>query len=188
MRFYVSLHFQSLKAIKNGGASVRRRNSELIRVSLAEKGYRCDVVAPTSIPAPRSKQIKTDRIDAAQLAQFYAKGLLTFVSVPELEQEQDRDLMRSHQNLVQQQTELRKHMQALLRRNGLYYKAQTQNGIPGTVYLFISVSISRRNRYTVPRFPPASAWDKVSRRRAYSRRSCVCLTLAAIHLVGSYFA
>ena len=34
MRFYVSLHFQSLRAIENGGASVRRGNSELIRVSL----------------------------------------------------------------------------------------------------------------------------------------------------------
>jgi len=94
---------------------------------LAEKGYSCDVVAPTSIPSPRGKQIKTDRIDAAHLAQFYANGLLTFVSVPELEQEQDRDLMRSRQNLIQQQTELRKHMQALLRRNGLHYKEQTEN-------------------------------------------------------------
>ncbi len=37
---------------------------------LAEQGYHCDVVAPTSIPTPRSKQIKTDRIDAAQLAHF----------------------------------------------------------------------------------------------------------------------
>ena len=59
---------------------------------LAEKGYHCDVVVPTSIPNPRTKQIKTDRIDAAQLAQFYANGLLTFVSIPERELEQDRDL------------------------------------------------------------------------------------------------
>lgn len=46
---------------------------------VAHQGYHCEVVAPTSIPTPRSKQIKTDRIDAAQLAQFYANGLLTFV-------------------------------------------------------------------------------------------------------------
>ncbi len=94
---------------------------------LAEKGHHCDVVAPTSIPNPRGKQIKTDRIDAAQLAQFYANDLLTLVSIPEREMEQDRDLMRSRQNLLQQQTEQRKHIQALLRRNGLHYKAQTQN-------------------------------------------------------------
>lgn len=94
---------------------------------LAEKGYRCEVVAPTSIPSPRGKQIKTDRIDAAQLAQFYANGLLTFVSVPEPQREQDRDLLRSRQKLLQQQTELRKHIQSLLRRSGLHYKAETQN-------------------------------------------------------------
>jgi len=94
---------------------------------LAEQGYHCDVVAPTSIPTPRSKQIKTDRIDAAQLAQFYAHGLLTLLSIPEPAQEQDRDLLRTRQHLVEQQTDLRKHLQALLRRNGLHYKAQTQN-------------------------------------------------------------
>jgi transposase len=94
---------------------------------LAEKGYGCEVVAPTSIPSPRGKQIKTDRIDAAQLAQFYANGLLTFVSVPEPQQEQDRDLLRSRQKLLEQQTELRKHIQSLLRRSGLHYKAETQN-------------------------------------------------------------
>lgn len=92
---------------------------------LVSKGYRCDVVAPTSIPSPRGKQVKTDRIDATQLAQFYASGLLTLVSIPELEQEQDRDLLRSRQKLLDQQTELRKHIQALLRRNGRHFKAET---------------------------------------------------------------
>ena len=94
---------------------------------LVEKGYHCDVVAPTSIPSPRGKQVKTDRIDAAQLVQFYANDLLTLVTIPELEQEQDRDLIRSRQKLLEQQTELRKHIQALLRRNGHHYKVETQN-------------------------------------------------------------
>ncbi len=78
-----------------------------------------------AFPLPRGKQVKTDRIDATQLAQFYANGLLTCVSIPVRELEQDRDLMRSRQNLLQQQTDLRKHMQALLRRNGLHYKTQS---------------------------------------------------------------
>jgi hypothetical protein len=44
---------------------------------LADKGIHCDVVAPSSIPRQGGKAIKTDRIDAAQLAQFYASDLLT---------------------------------------------------------------------------------------------------------------
>ncbi len=93
---------------------------------LVANDYHCDVVAPTSIPSPRGRQIKTDRIDAAQLAQFYANDLMTFVAIPEPEQEQDRDLLRSRQKLVEQQKELRTHIQALLRRNGRHFKAETQ--------------------------------------------------------------
>lgn len=94
---------------------------------LAKHGYHCDVVAPSSIPSPRGKQIKTDRIDAAQLAQFYANGLLTIVSIPEPEQEQDRDLLRSRQKLVEQRKELRTHILSLLRRNGHHFRQETPN-------------------------------------------------------------
>ena len=94
---------------------------------LIGQGIHCDVVAPSSIPTPRGRAIKTDRIDAGQLTQFYAHGLLTIVQPPTAEQEQDRDILRSRQNLLKQRTDLRKHMQSLLRRNGLHYKAQTQH-------------------------------------------------------------
>jgi transposase len=85
------------------------------------------VVAPTSTPTPRGRAIKTDRIDAGQLAQYYANDLLTIVQAPDAKQEQDRDLLRTRQNLLKQRTDLRKHMQSLLRRNGLHYKAETGN-------------------------------------------------------------
>ncbi len=94
---------------------------------LADKGFHCDVVAPTSIPTPRGRVIKTDRIDAAQLAQYYANDLLTIVLPPNAEQEKDRDLLRTRQNLIKQRTDLRKHMQSLLRRSGLHYRVQTGN-------------------------------------------------------------
>lgn len=94
---------------------------------LAKKDFYCDVVAPSSIPRQGGKAIKTDRIDAEQLAQFYVNDLLTLVSVPELEMERDHDLLRSRQSLMQQRERVRKHLQALLRRNGLHYKTETQN-------------------------------------------------------------
>lgn len=94
---------------------------------LVAQGYHCDVVAPSSIPSPRGKAIKTDRIDAGYRAPFYANGWLTIVQPPDAEQEQDRDLGRSRQNLLGPRTDLRRPIQSLLRRNGLHYKAQTQN-------------------------------------------------------------
>jgi hypothetical protein len=52
---------------------------------------------------------------------------LTIVQPPDEVQEQDRDLLRSRQKVMQQRTHLRKHLQAVLRRNGLHYKAETGN-------------------------------------------------------------
>lgn len=70
--------------------------------------------------------MKTDRIDAMDLAQFYANDLLTIVAEPKVEVEQDRDLLRSRQRLIQQQGDLRRHILSLLRRNGLHYKAECE--------------------------------------------------------------
>ena len=94
---------------------------------LQERGYPCEVVAPTSIPRRGGKSVKTDRIDAAELAEFYANGLLTIVTAPDAEVEQDRDLLRSRQQLMEQQGSLRRHIQSLLRRNGLHYKVEAQS-------------------------------------------------------------
>ena len=93
---------------------------------LKDRGYDCEVVAPTSIPRRAGKSVKTDRIDATELAQFYANGLLTIVNAPDVQVEHDRDLLRSRQQLMHQQGALRRHIQSLLRRNGFDYKAQTQ--------------------------------------------------------------
>ena len=97
---------------------------------LVSNGIHCDIVSPSSIPSPRGKAIKTDRIDAGYLAQFYANDLLTIVQPPDEEQEQDRDLLRSRQKVMQQRNQL----QAVLRRSGLHYKAETGNKSHWTKY------------------------------------------------------
>jgi len=53
--------------------------------------------------------------------------LLTVVEAPDAQLEQDRDLLRSRQQLIRQQGVLRRHIQSLLRRNGLHYKAETRH-------------------------------------------------------------
>ncbi|NRB41316.1 MAG: hypothetical protein HRU20_23060 [Pseudomonadales bacterium] len=61
------------------------------------------------------------------MAHFYANDLLTLINVPEIEQEQDRGLLRSRQKVRKQQTELRSHILALLRRSGRCYQQETQH-------------------------------------------------------------
>ncbi len=60
------------------------------------------------------------------LAEYHANGLLTIVPVPDAEIEQDRDLLRSRQRLIQQQRDLRRHILSLLRHNGMHYKSEAQ--------------------------------------------------------------
>ena len=88
-------------------------------------GFDCKVVAPSSIPRVHGNQVKTDRVDAGKLAQFYGAGILTFVTVPEEESEQDRDLLRSRQFILHQLSEVRTHIQSLLRKSGIHYKSET---------------------------------------------------------------
>ena len=68
------------------------------------------VVAPSSIPRRAGKSGNTDRIDARDLVEFYANGLWTLVAAPDVVVEQDRDLLRSRQQLMQQQGALRRHI------------------------------------------------------------------------------
>jgi len=96
-----------------------------LKRELEELGYDCVVVSPSSIPRVHGNQVKTDRVDATKLAQFYASGLLTICTAPEKDEEHDRDLVRSRQFFLQAQTQMRTHLQSLLRRNGIHYKSET---------------------------------------------------------------
>ena len=88
---------------------------------LKGRGYPCELVAPSSIPRRAGKAMKTDRVDAMELARFYVNDLLTIVVAPDAQTEQDRDLLRSRQQSMQQQGKMRRHIQSLLRRNGFHY-------------------------------------------------------------------
>lgn len=96
-----------------------------LQLDLKGRGYHCDVVSPWSIPRRVGKSMKTDRLDATELAEFYANGLLTVVTQPDPGVGQDRDLLRSRQQLIQLQGLLSRHIGSLLRRDGLHYKAET---------------------------------------------------------------
>ncbi len=83
---------------------------------LRDRGYDCAMVAPSSIPRRAGKSVKTDRIDATELSEFFANGLLTVVTAPDAQTEQDRDLLRSRQQLVHQQAKIRRHIPPRIRR------------------------------------------------------------------------
>ena len=62
---------------------------------LRKHGIHCDVIAPSLIPVKTGTRVKTDRLDAAKLAEYYAKGLLTPIYIPDETDEEVRDILRS---------------------------------------------------------------------------------------------
>ncbi len=92
---------------------------------LAALGYRCDVVAPSSIPKRSGDRVKTDRRDALLLARLARAGELTAVRVPDTTDEALRDLVRAREDSVREQRNARHRLKALLLRNGVVYAGRT---------------------------------------------------------------
>jgi len=91
---------------------------------LKKSDFDCVIAAPSLIPQIPGKKQKTNRLDARKLADFYMKGLLTFVHVPDEAQEKDRDLIRSRKFLVNQLSGLKNHIANLCRRMNWDYKTE----------------------------------------------------------------
>ncbi len=83
----------------------------------------CEVIASSLIPSISGKKVKTDKIDCLYLAKYFMQGLLTIVSMPNKEDEIDRDILRSRSLLVKQIKGLKVHITALCRRMCLNYKS-----------------------------------------------------------------
>ena len=92
---------------------------------LKDFGYTCEITAPSLIPRQPGFKQKTDKIDSMKLAKYYAKGLLTFIYIPNEEDESVRDLLRSRQFLVDQQKKVKNHISSLCRRLGFHFQQET---------------------------------------------------------------
>jgi len=88
-------------------------------------GWRCDVVAPSSIPRAAGERIKTDRRDAIRLARLARSGDLSVVRVPGAADEAVRDLVRAREDSVREQRNGRHRLKALLLRNNIAYAGKS---------------------------------------------------------------
>jgi len=93
--------------------------------SLKGTGIHCDIIAPSLIPLRPGKKVKTDRLDALKLAEYYAKDLLTPIYIPDEEDEEIRDLLRSRTFLVKQRKMLKTHILSVCKRYGILFQKET---------------------------------------------------------------
>ena len=92
---------------------------------LRNRGFVCEVIAPSLIPRKASDKVKTDRRDADQLARLFRAGELTSIHVPDQEDEAIRDLVRARFAAMTDQRQARNRLKGFLLRLGYRYTGKS---------------------------------------------------------------
>ncbi len=89
--------------------------------ALTEAGIRCEVVAPSKLQKPSGDRVKTDARDALHLSRLLRLDEITSVSIPSVEQEAARDLVRTREDCRGDLMRARHRLSKLLLRHGIVY-------------------------------------------------------------------
>jgi transposase len=90
---------------------------------LASLGIACEVIAPSLIPRRSGVRVKTDRIDARNLARLHRAGELVAIRIPSPTEEALRDLVRAREDLKSDRRIARQRIRSFLLRYGKRYPA-----------------------------------------------------------------
>ncbi|NIA24028.1 MAG: IS110 family transposase, partial [Gammaproteobacteria bacterium] len=91
---------------------------------LSSLGVRCEVIAPSLIPRRSGDRVKTDRLDARNLARLHRAGELTSIRVPSLEEEAIRDLVRVREDIKEDRRRAIQRIKAFLLRHGVRFPSR----------------------------------------------------------------
>lgn len=89
--------------------------------SLTKSGIRCEVAAPSKLQRPSGERVKTDAKDAVHLARLLRLDEVTSVSIPSVDQEAARDLVRAREDCRGDLMRARHRLSKLLLRHGIVY-------------------------------------------------------------------
>ena len=93
--------------------------------ALAQRGYQCQVIAPSLVPKRAGDRIKTDGRDSLRLAELSRAGELRAVWVPDPADEAIRDLARAREDAVNARTQARHQLKGFLLRHDVRYSGKT---------------------------------------------------------------
>ncbi len=97
--------------------------------ALTAAGINCKIIAPSMIPKQNGKKVKTDRIDAENLAHYLRSGDLTDVWVPDETTESIRNLVRLREDARIARLKSRQQLNHFLLRKGRIYPRKTHWGL-----------------------------------------------------------
>jgi transposase len=90
---------------------------------LAKAKIHCDVAAPSLTPRRPGRRVKTDRRDALKLAEMLRGKVLVMVTIPDLEREALRDLVRAREDAGEDLLRARNRLSRFLLRHEQQYRA-----------------------------------------------------------------
>ena len=123
-------------------SAVATRNSSCYEASscgyvpyrtLNRLGFKCEVIAPSSVPRRAGDRIKTDRRDAQKLTQYYAAGLLAVVHVPDASLIGTRSVVRHRVKWVEDLTRTKQRVVLLLQSRGHVYRSGRNSSDTGPI-------------------------------------------------------
>jgi transposase len=89
---------------------------------LIKAGIACDVAAPSLTPQRPGRRVKTDRRDALKLAEMLRGQMLSMVTIPDVEREALRDLVRAREDASEDLLRARNRLTRLLLRHEQQYR------------------------------------------------------------------
>jgi len=87
--------------------------------ALRNDGFPGKVIDPGSTPKPSTRQNKTDGLDCRKLAEDEEKGLLKEVMVPSEEEEADRQVVRTRDQIVRKRRRVKQQIKCFLMQHGI---------------------------------------------------------------------
>lgn len=110
---------------------------------LTARGVGCVVAAPSKLQRPSGDRVKTDARDALHLAKLLHLGEIVEVTVPSVEQEAARDLVRARDDVRGDLMSARHRLSKLLLRQGIVYSG-------GKAWTVTHDAWLRRHRFDQP--------------------------------------
>ncbi|SDL17902.1 Transposase [Cryobacterium psychrotolerans] len=111
--------------------------------ALRAAGVRCEVAAPSKLQRPVGDRVKTDARDAVHLARLLRLGEIVAVTVPTVEAEAARDLVRAREDARGDLMAARHRVSKLLLRQGIQYAE-------GKAWTVAHLAWLRRQRFELP--------------------------------------
>ncbi|WP_316848624.1 IS110 family transposase [Pedobacter psychrodurus] len=88
--------------------------------SFANAGLDCIIVNPADVPiSDKEKQTKSDAVDYRKLSKTLSKNQLKGIFIPNLEQQEDRGIIRVYQQMVKNQTHCKNQIRGWLNFQGI---------------------------------------------------------------------